>query len=137
MNIVLDANCLIQILPKKATYRWVFSALLDGAISLSVSNEIIAEYEEVLNVFYESKTLGGNVCRTILELPQTKMVEVYFNWQLITGDPDDNKYVDCAVASNADCIITNDAHFRVLQSVPFPKVVCLTLEQFEVAFARS
>ena len=59
MNVVLDANCLIQILPKKAAYRWVFNALLDGTISLSVSNEIVAEYEEVLNVFYESKTIGG------------------------------------------------------------------------------
>ena len=77
MNIVLDANCLIQILPKQAGYRWIFDALLEGTLSLSLSNEIVAEYEEVLNVFYESETLGGNVCRTILELPQTKRVNIF------------------------------------------------------------
>jgi predicted nucleic acid-binding protein len=37
-------------------------------------------------------------------------------------DADDNKFVDCAVASNADYLVTHDRDFDVLKNVPFPKV---------------
>jgi len=130
MLIVVDTNCLIQILPKRAEHRWLFDALLQGKVALGLTNEIIAEYEEVLNSFFESTTLGGNVCRTLLELPQTQRINVYFNWQLIPADPDDDKFVDCAIACNADFIITHDAHFKVLKKIKFPKITCLPLSRF-------
>jgi len=53
-----------------------------------------------------------------------------FKWNFITADPDDNKFVDCAIAANADYIITNDAHFNILKNIAFPKVNVLTLQQF-------
>ena len=33
-----------------------------------------------------------------------KNIEKYYNWNLIKNDPDDNKFVDCAVAANAKYI---------------------------------
>ena len=136
MNIVLDTNCLIQILPRGSVNRWVFDALLQGQLTLSLTTEIVAEYEEVLNTFFESETLGANVCRTLLELPLTRTVSIYFNWQLITADPDDNKYVDCAVAANADFLITNDAHFKILEQIDFPLVTCISLYEFTSLFEK-
>jgi predicted nucleic acid-binding protein len=50
---------------------------------------------------------------------------------LIYVDEDDNKFVDCAVAANADFILTSDKHFRVLKDIPFPKVKVISLEEFE------
>jgi hypothetical protein len=35
---------------------------------------------------------------------------------VITVDPDDNKFVDCAIAAEADFILTSDHHFDVLPS---------------------
>lgn len=137
MTIVLDTNCLIQILPRPTEHRWLYDAILQGQITLSLSHEIILEYEETIDEFFGSKALGGNVARTLLELPKTKRAEIYYNWQIIEKDPDDNKYVDCAVASNADYIITNDRHFKVLKKVPFPKITCLTLEQIKKVFEKS
>jgi len=32
----------------------------------------------------------------------------------ITGDPDDDAFADCAIAENADFIITSDHHFKAL-----------------------
>ena len=61
MNIVLDTNCLIQILPRGSVNRWVFDALLQGQLTLSLTTEIVAEYEEVLNTFFESETLGADL----------------------------------------------------------------------------
>jgi len=36
--------------------------------------------------------------------------------------PDDNKFVDCYIASGAHYLITHDSHFSILKSVAFPKV---------------
>jgi predicted nucleic acid-binding protein len=49
---------------------------------------------------------------------------------LITVDPDDNKFVDCAVAANADFICTEDKHFKVLKKVPFPPVKVISADDF-------
>lgn len=130
MRIVLDTNCLIQILPRQSKHRALFDALLKGKVFLALSTEIIAEYEEVLNTFFKSETLGGSVCKVILELPLTQRISIYYNWHLIPVDPDDNKYVDCAISANADFIVTNDAHFKVLEKVDFPKVSCISLDDF-------
>ena len=49
---------------------------------------------------------------------------------MITNDADDNKFVDCAIAANADYIVTNDKHFQILQTVDFPKVNIISVEEF-------
>ncbi len=131
MIIVLDTNCLIQILPRQAEHRWLYDAILGGTVTLALTTEIILEYEETINKFYESKTLGSNVTSVVLELPHTIKIDVYFRWKAITKDPDDDKYVDCAIAANAAFIITNDTHFKALSQLDFPKIDSLTLTQFK------
>jgi predicted nucleic acid-binding protein len=52
---------------------------------------------------------------------------------LITEDPDDNKFVDAAVAGNTDYIVTNDRHFKVLKDIEFPSVnICSSKEFLEI-----
>ena len=41
-------------------------------------------------------------------------VEPHFRFSIVTGDPDDNKFVDCAIATEADHVITWDRHFDEL-----------------------
>ena len=43
---------------------------------------------------------------------------------------DDNKFVDCAIAAEAKCIVTNDHHYDVLNTIPFPKVEVVSLVEF-------
>lgn len=131
MIIVLDTNCLIQILPRQAEHRWLYDAILDGTITLALTTEILLEYEETINKFYDSETLGSNVTRALLELPQSVKIEVYFRWKAINKDPDDDKYVDCAIAANAAYIITNDVHFKALSKMDFPKIESLNLSVFK------
>ncbi len=130
MILVLDTNCLIHILSKDAEHHWLFTAILNSEVTLALTTEIISEYEEVLNNFFKSTTIGENVVRLLINLPNTIRQEVYYKWNLITKDPDDNKYIDCAVAANADFIITDDKHFKILKSIEFPKVITLRLEEF-------
>ncbi len=46
-------------------------------------------------------------------------------------DPDDNKFVDCAVAGNAHALVTEDRHFQVLKEQEFPRVRTLSIEGFQ------
>ncbi|MEI6139537.1 MAG: putative toxin-antitoxin system toxin component, PIN family [Mariniphaga sp.] len=129
MKIVLDTNCLLVIIPKLSIYRKVYDLIREGKITLAVTTEILAEYEEQLSNFY-SETVAQNVIRQIIELQSTELKTVFYTWNLITKDPDDNKFVDCAIVASAELIVTNDKHFKVLDKISFPNVKHLKLEKF-------
>lgn len=57
----------------------------------------------------------------LLSLKNVKRNEIFFRWNLIAQDADDNKYVDCAIAGNADILVTNDKHFNALKKIGIPK----------------
>jgi len=46
-----------------------------------------------------------------------KSTDIYYNFNLITEDEDDNKFVDCVIASNAIFLVSNDRHFQVLKKI--------------------
>lgn len=128
-NIVLDTNCLLVALPRRSPYRKVWDAFLRGEYNLCVTIDILDEYEEILS---EKTTpqIARNVIKTILERPNTKKHTVYYNFFAIQSDPDDNKFVDCAVVANADYIVSNDAHFKVLKQITFPRVDVINIDEF-------
>lgn len=72
-----------------------------------------------------------NVIRSITELSSARLATVYYNLHLIIADVDDNKFVDCAFAANADFIITNDSHFNVLKNIDFPSIPTLRIDEFK------
>jgi len=129
MRIVLDTNCLVVILPKKSLYRKIFDLIRTGKIKLAVTTEILSEYEEILTNFY-SFGVAQNVIRFITELQNTELITVYYNWNLIAKDVDDNKFVDCYVSANADFIVTDDKHYKVLDKLEFPIVKHIKLSEF-------
>ena len=59
-----------------------------------------------------------------------KWVTKYYKWELIKADKDDNKFVDCAIASNAKYLVSDDKHFKVLKNIYFPKVEVITALNF-------
>ena len=123
--LVVDTNSLIQSLPRRSRYHDLWLSFFDGRNKMCVSNEILEEYEEIL----ERKTshdLASTVIKTILNNPYTLLISPYFRFDLISSDPDDNKFVDCAVASNARFIVTHDKHFEVLKYVDFPRIEIIT-----------
>ena len=38
--------------------------------------------------------------------------------------------LDCAIIANADYIVSEDSHFKELNTIPFPQVRLLSLPQF-------
>ena len=129
MKIVLDTNCLLVIIPKSSKYRKVYDNILNGKISLVVTSEIINEYEEKLIDFY-SNSVASNIIKLLKKLDNVEFKEIFYKFNLIPNDPDDNKFVDCAISSAANFIVTNDKHYNVLDSIKFPKVTHIKLEDF-------
>jgi predicted nucleic acid-binding protein len=41
-----------------------------------------------------------------------------------------SKFVDCAFAAGADYLVSEDNHFSVLKSTPFPQLNLVTLDEF-------
>ncbi len=129
MRIVLDTNCLLVAIPKKSKYRWLWDEFRKQNITLCYSNEILHEYHELLNSFY-SQTVAENVIAEILRSPNTEQIDIFYKWNLIIADPDDNKFVDCAISANAKYIVSNDRHFEVLDNIDFPKVNVVNIQNF-------
>lgn len=130
MRIVLDTNVfLVSVLPRHK-YWWIFQAILDGEYELLVSTEILTEYLEQCTKRYGLGTTEAKL-DFLLDLPNVELITPSFHWRLIYLDPDDDKFVDCAVAGNSDFIVTNDGHFNILKDVPFPKVETLRIDEFQ------
>ena len=102
---------------------------MNGKIQLCVNTEILNEYEEILSE-KTTKEIAHNVVEAIARLSTTYFQDSYYHFGLITEDPDDNKFVDCAIAADAELIVTNDKHFDVLRNVSWPKLTITTLKEF-------
>lgn len=127
--IVLDTNCLLQTLPSNSQYHKIWQDIVDGKLSLCVNTDILDEYEEILSQ-KTTPEIAHNVVEAIARLSTTRYQETYVHFSLINADPDDNKFVDCAIASGAEYIVTNDKHFDILRSIPWPQLNIITLKEF-------
>lgn len=128
-RVVLDTNCLLQALPSRSPYHTIWTHVLCGKICLCVNTDILNEYEEILAI-KTTPEIAKNVVETIARLHSTVFQEVYIHFGLIQQDVDDNKFVDCAIASDAEYIVTNDAHFDILKSIEWPKISIINITEF-------
>ena len=131
MNVILDTNVFMVSLASRSKYHLIYQSLLNNIYNLYLSNEILTEYDEVI-----SERLGCDTTdlklKELLNLKNVYKIEPFYNWQLIEADPDDNKFVDCAIAISADYLVSNDSHFKILKDVPFPSVNVIKAEDFMV-----
>ena len=130
MKIVIDTNCLLRIIPQKSPYRCLWDSFLRGDFNICYSTDVLAEYEEILSRFYSPRT-SEFVVGLLLKSHNTIKITPYYKWDLISVDPDDNKFVDCALNAGADYIVTNDRHFNVLRSLGFPQINIINIETFK------
>ncbi len=130
MKIVLDTNCLLPIIIRGSYGYDVWRAFREGKYTLCVSAEIMLEYEEVLLRHTGSTEFTDAVLSAIINARNVERVSPSFRFQMITSDPDDNKFVDCAITAGAKYIVSNDRHFEELEKYDFPKVEVCKLNEF-------
>ena len=136
MKIVLDTNCLVVCLTATSPYYCLWRAFRDKRITLCCTNDIVYEYSEILVRFY-SQQFVNNVINELLLSPNVIKANNYYRWDFITVDPDDNKFVDCAISTGADYIVTNDKHFNVLKNISFPKINFINIDTFKTIVEQN
>lgn len=129
LRVVLDTNALLRCVSRRSPFAIVMEKLSQKTFDLYVSNEIMMEYEEKLEELF-SVFLSENIMSSLTLLSNVKKTEVHFQLRLISSDADDNKFADCAFASNAHYMVTGDKHFNVLKPLPFPRITVISLEKF-------
>ena len=127
--VVIDTNCLVQMISLHSPYRPIWNAFLLGKFQLCISNEILEEYQEIIEQQTTSR-IAENIILLILNKKNVTFVDPHFRLGLITEDPDDNKFVDCAFAANADYLVSNDKHFTILHNIPFPRLNLVRMADF-------
>jgi uncharacterized protein len=129
MRIVLDTNILLQSLARKSKLRPVWEAFLNQEFKVIITPSILLEYEEIIGS-RTSVQVSTNVVALLNEAVNSIFIHIYYEWNIITDDPDDNKFFDAAVAGNADYLVTNDNHFRQAQKIEFPRINIINGEHF-------
>ena len=128
-RVVIDTNCLLAILPTHSPYHKVWTDFLEGRLEFCVSTEVLFEYEEILSE--KTSSYFADLILKVL-INRTNLIRVTPTWHfnLIVADPDDNKFVDCAVCGQAEFLISNDRHYEILKSINFPQLNLVKLQDF-------
>ena len=100
---------------------------------LCVTTDILSEYNEIFERKLGSKTAEAFL-DLIMTLPNLVLIEKYYFWQAIHVDPDDNKFVDCAVSSRAKFLITDDTDFNDLRRNPLFETEIIRFNEFAQRF---
>src|SRR5580692_2154414 len=119
MIVCLDTNTVVQALAEGHVYHPILDAWVAGKVTWAVSTEVLLEYEEVL-----TRLSGASRWRKLArlmdlaELTSSNLLRVTpaFRFHIVTVDPDDNIFTDCAVTAGANYLITEDQHFAALRN---------------------
>lgn len=136
MRVVLDTNALLVSVSEYSKYHWLYQSLIRNDYELAITNEILSEYEEKISEKLNVIT-AESVVRTLVELENVLPIVPYYKFQLIANDADDNKFADCAIASNAIYLVTNDKDFNILKTLDFPKVNVISVEEFKEILLKA
>ena len=128
-RIVLDTNVLLVSISSKSRLHWIFRKLVAGEFFLCVTTEILSEYAEIIER-YMGEEASVATMGVLENLPNLVLITTYFRFNLL-NDEDDNKFSDCAVAANADFIVSHDKDFKILNSVYIPKIQVIDTITFE------
>jgi uncharacterized protein len=129
-KIVVDTNVLLVSISDRSEFHWLYKGIISGDFELALTTEILNEYDEIISKKWHPD-VAKDVLRTLLELPNIALIDIFYQLNLIAGDPDDNKFVDCAFSANAQYLVSNDRHLAVLRDIPFPKIPLVTIQEFK------
>lgn len=117
MTIVIDTNVMLPLFSANSRHGEIVRALVNGQLIWAVSQSVMSEYEEIITE-RSGRYRWQQVQRVMSLLNSTHdnilWVSPAYQFQVIRDDPDDNKFIDCAITAAADYVITEDGHFQAL-----------------------
>lgn len=112
LKVVIDTNVFISSffggIPREIINYWK-----NGKITLCLSQKIIEEYIEVLNKLgLKDKNEIQNLTKLFAESYNSIFTAKTPYLKVVEEDPDDNKFIECAVALDSKIIISGDKHLK-------------------------
>lgn len=135
VRVVLDTNVVISaVLSTDGNPALIFEMLILEEIKNYTSPEIIEEIREVLQRPKVAKRLSLVEQEFILNTFEefSEKIEPGVRFKEIQEDPDDNKFLECAVSASANYIISGDDHLlkvrnfrgiKILSPAEFVKIM--------------
>lgn len=108
-RVVLDTNILVSALLFKGELSRIVDLWKKGKVIPVIYRETFDEFRDVLG--YPKFSLSENEIKTIIEeevLPFFEIVEITDKVKGVCRDPDDDKFLSCAVSASADFIVSGD-----------------------------
>ena len=109
-RVVFDTNVLVSATLSRGKPYTVLELAERGDIDSVTSPDIIDELEDVLSrerLPFESEQIDKFVEKI---LSMSELVTPEMDLEAVEDDPDDDKVLECAVAGNADYIVSDDSH---------------------------
>lgn len=120
---VLDTNVLLSALHwYLGNPRQILEKAVRGEIVLFWCKEMLEELKEVIIRDFD-ETDEQIYTRLSFILTYTELVEITHNDKVIKEDPDDDIIINCALSTNADYIVSGDAHLLKLKEYKGIKIV--------------
>ncbi len=112
LKVVLDTNIFVSSffggIPREIINYWKV-----GKITLCISQVIIEEYLEVLNrLGLKNEDEIKNLTKLFAEGYNSVFTAKTPKLEIVKDDPDDNKFLECAVALDCKIIISGDKHLK-------------------------
>lgn len=114
-RVVADTNILVSALQFGGKPKHLFDLAIDGQIDLVISEAILAESLRVLrNKFNRTLDWIGEADQQLRVI--ARLVEPTESLQVIEADPTDDRILECAVAADAEVLVSGDRHLLSLGS---------------------
>ena len=123
MRIVLDTNVFVSGVFFRGPPYEILKAWQDDRFQLVISEEILQEYREVGEAL--AKRFSGVDLSPILELliVKAELTESQSLLEAVCDDPEDDKFLACALAGNSKLIISGDKHLLKVSGYRGVKVI--------------
>ena len=112
MRVVLDTNVVASAFVQPlGNPRRILEAWEQGTFDVAVSEPILAEYREVLQRPRLARRHGLTDEEIDLALQTLRRISIYVDTTQpvqAVSDPDDDKFVECALAAEAEMIVSGD-----------------------------
>ena len=135
LRVVIDTNVFISSffggIPRDIINLWK-----DGEIVLCLSQSIVEEYIEVLNrLGLKDKNALLKLIRLFAEGYNSVFAASTPELKVVKNDPDDNKFIECAVELESRVIVSGDKHLTDIKK--YLEIEIVSPREFMERFGRN
>lgn len=127
MNIVVDTNIIISGIFFGGNPERIINAILDSKVNAFISKEILNEYIEIINEMMLTKGENIDLGFISLLIDRFNIIETKSKIE-ISRDPDDNKFIECALDSNSIYIVSGDDDLLSINN--YQNIEIITAKEF-------